>query len=79
MGRPNEQLDSLEPRHSEPVDRGSLVANACVVLLLRPRTISTSQPADAPAAVSTVANLILKPGTTSADTHRIPDATRSAG
>jgi len=59
---------------------GSLVvANACVVLLLRPRTINTSQPADAPAAVSTVANLIMKPGTTSADTHRIPDATASAG
>jgi len=56
-----------------------VVANACVVPLLRPRTINTSQPADAPAAVSTVANLIMKPGTTSADTHRIPDATASAG
>jgi len=49
------------------------------VLLLRPHTINTSQPADAPATVSTVANLIMKPGTTSADTHRMPAATASPG
>ena len=40
----------------------------------RPRTLTAAQPDDQPGTVSTVANLIMKPGTTPADLHRIPDA-----
>ena len=45
---------------------------------LRPRTVTTSRPPTAPKLSAPSPNLTMKPGTTPADLHRIPDATPDA-